>query len=60
MGDKENYSSSLRNEYNEPKFLDPSELSLEQLTDPDFSIKQLQKLNGEKLEITCSKCHHCR
>ena len=23
-------------------------------------IKQLEKINGSKLEITCSKCHHCR
>jgi len=44
----------------EPKFRDPSELSLEQLTDPDYSLKQLEKLNGGKLSILCSKCHHCR
>lgn len=44
----------------EPKFRNPSELPPEALTDPDFHIKQLEKLNGSKLEITCSKCHHCR
>jgi len=43
-----------------PKFRDPSELSPEQLTDPDYRLKQLEKLNRGKLSITCSKCHHCR
>jgi len=42
------------------KFRNPSELPPEALTDPDYAIKQLEKLNGSKLEITCSKCHHCR
>jgi len=44
----------------EPKFRNPSELSQEQLTDPDYTIKQLEKLNGGKFSIICSKCHHCR
>ena len=44
----------------EPEFRDHSELSHEQLTDPDYTLKQLEKLNGGKLSITCSKCHHCR
>lgn len=44
----------------EPKFRNPSELPPEALTDPDYHIKQLEKLSGNKLEITCSKCHHCR
>lgn len=44
----------------EPKFRDPSELSPEQLTDPDYALKELEKLSGGKLSITCSKCHHCR
>lgn len=52
---KENVS-----EVTEPKFRDPRELSLEQLTDPDYRLKQLEKLNGGKLSILCSKCHHCR
>ncbi len=43
-----------------PKFRDPIQLSSEQLTDPDYRLKQLEKLNGGKLSITCSKCHHCR
>ena len=47
-------------ERNKPKFRDPSELSPEQLTDPDYRLKQLEKLNEGKLSITCSKCHHCR
>ena len=44
----------------EPKFRDPGQLSPEQLTDPDYALKQLEKLNGGRLSITCSKCHHCR
>lgn len=42
-----------------PKFRDPSELTLEQLTDPDYRAKQLMKFDGQ-LPLTCSKCHHCR
>lgn len=42
------------------KFRDPEELSTEQLTDPDYRLKSLQKQSGGKLNITCSKCHHCR
>lgn len=44
----------------EPEFRDPRELSPEQLTDVHYALKQLEKLNGGKLDITCSKCHHCR
>ena len=47
-------------ERNKLKFRDPSELSPEQLTDPDYRLKQLEKINEGKLSITCSKCHHCR
>lgn len=43
-----------------PKFRDTSSLSTEQLTDPDYALKQLEKLNGGRSSITCSKCHHCR
>ena len=43
-----------------PKFRDPNELSYEQLTDPDYALKQLVKRSGGKISITCSKCHHCR
>ena len=42
----------------EPRFLD--NLTKEQLTDPDYRLKQLGKFNRGKLSITCSKCHHCR
>ena len=38
----------------EPKFRDPSMLTEEQLTDPDYRLKQLVGAP------TCSKCHHCR
>ena len=40
----------------EPKFIDPDKLTVEQLTDPDYRLKQ--RMNGHP--ITCSKCHHCR
>ena len=43
-----------------PRFRNSKQLSLKQLTDPDYALKQLEKLNGGKLSITCSKCHHCR
>jgi hypothetical protein len=43
-----------------PKFRNSSELTTEQLNDPDFRLKQLERLNKIKLPITCSKCHHCR
>lgn len=44
----------------EPKFRKYSELSIEQRTDPDFRLKELEKLNEGRLSITCSRCHHCR
>lgn len=44
----------------EPKFRKSNELSTEQLTDPDFRLKQLEKFHEGKLPLTCSKCHHCR
>ena len=43
-----------------PKFRDPATMTHEQLTDPDYALKQLAKLSGGKFSITCSKCHHCR
>jgi len=43
-----------------PKFIDPKKLSHEQLTDPDFALKELEKRSGGRFSITCSKCHHCR
>lgn len=44
----------------EPKFIESEKLTDEQLNDPDYRLKQLARLNGGKLNITCSKCHHCR
>lgn len=43
-----------------PKFRKYRELSFEQRTDPDYRLKQVEKLNGGNLSVTCSKCHHCR
>ena len=43
-----------------PKFRKDGELSLEQRSDPDYRLKQIETLNGDKLSITCSKCQHCR
>lgn len=42
-----------------PKFRDPSEMTTEELSDPDYRLKQLTKGNGAHPTI-CSKCHHCR
>ena len=43
----------------EPKFIAPDKLTVEQLTDPDYSIKQIMRMNGQHT-MACSKCHHCR
>jgi len=45
-----------------PKFINPDELTEEQLTDPDYRIKQIAKQAGidERKMLICSKCHHCR
>lgn len=43
-----------------PKFRNSSELTTEQLVDPDFRLKQLATFYRDKQVITCSKCHHCR
>lgn len=44
------------------KFRNEWELTEEQLTDPDYSMKQLAKMAGinEQRLMVCSKCHHCR
>jgi len=47
-------------EKTKPKFRDPKDLTLEQMTDPDYALKQLERMNGDNFSITCSKCHHCR
>ena len=48
----------------EPKFIDPDKLTVEQLTDPDYRLKQLwlsMIMSGKyPYDVTCSKCHHCR
>ena len=44
-----------------PKFRDPKTLTKEQLTDPDYAKKVLQrKAKKVDLKMTCSMCHHCR
>ena len=43
----------------EPKFIEQNQLSYEQLTDPDYANKEIQRMNNG-LKMTCSKCHHCR
>ena len=42
-----------------PKFIPIEQLIQEQLTDPDYRLKQLLKQDGAN-PITCSRCHHCR
>jgi len=42
-----------------PLFRDPSTMTPE-MFDPDYALKQLEKLNNGHYSITCSKCHHCR
>lgn len=42
-----------------PKFRDPATMTEEELTDPDYRLKQIIKDSGG-LNPTCSKCHHCR
>jgi hypothetical protein len=43
-----------------PRFIDKNKLQKEQITDPDYRLKFLEKLYGSKYPISCSKCHHCR
>ena len=43
----------------EPNFIDPEKLTAEQLTDPDYRLKQIMKGVGANPAV-CSKCHHCR
>ena len=45
------------------KSRDESELTKEQLTDPDYRLKSLQTqslIEGRIFTPSCSKCHHCR
>ncbi len=46
--------------YSFPKFIDKKMLQKEQISDPDYRLKFLEKLYGNKYPISCSKCHHCR
>jgi hypothetical protein len=42
-------------------FIPTMALSVEQLSDPDYALKQIDMINKSNFEITvCSKCHHCR
>ena len=41
-------------------FVDKNTLLPEQLTDPDYRLRYLEKTYGLKNPISCSKCHHCR
>lgn len=45
-----------------PSFRDPSTMTAEELTDPDYAKKRLARDFGDgNINIlTCSKCHHCR
>ncbi|MFC1731446.1 hypothetical protein ACFL6I_14100 [candidate division KSB1 bacterium] len=48
------------NSFSAPYFIDKKELKKEQINDPDFRLKFLEKLYGTEYPISCSKCHHCR
>jgi hypothetical protein len=43
-----------------PAFRDPKTMSQEELTDPDYRLKSLQKEYGGNFNISCSRCHHCK
>jgi hypothetical protein len=45
---------------NKPKFKRKKNLTKEQLADPDYRLKFLQKEFNLGKVIGCSKCHHCR
>jgi hypothetical protein len=38
------------------KFREVSELTSEQLNDPDFRLKQIDELNRGKIKFICGKC----
>lgn len=38
----------------------PAEEITDEMRDPDYALKQLEKLNNGRYSVTCSKCHHCR
>ena len=42
----------------QPKFRDPSTMTKEELSDPDYRLK---RIFGADIDVhICSKCHHCR
>jgi hypothetical protein len=43
------------------QFLPEEEITPE-MRDPDYGLKQLEKINNGRynIGIGCSKCHHCR
>ena len=43
-----------------PQFKNENELSFEQRNNPDYRLEMLEKMFGNKIPISCSKCHHCR
>lgn len=43
-----------------PTFRDPSTMTVEELTDPDYRMKQLMRGSKDGQPAICSKCHHCR
>jgi hypothetical protein len=46
-----------------PSFREPSTMTEEELTDPDYRLKQVMKQFGGNKKgqpSVCSKCHHCR
>jgi hypothetical protein len=43
-----------------PAFYNYRELTNDQINDPDFRLKQFEKLYSKTFFISCSKCHHCR
>ena len=47
-------------DYSIPKFIEKIHLQNEQISDPDYRLKLLEKLYSTKYPISCSKCHHCR
>lgn len=43
------------------EFISEQNLTSDQLSDPDYALKQIELLNNDDFLVTvCSKCHHCR
>ena len=43
-----------------PRFIEPHNLTEDQLKNPDYRLHFLQFYFGGMNTISCSKCHHCR